>query len=269
MITYGFPRLSLASELCLAARFGVEVLEILPDWAALPDPGTLRKAVADRGLAIHSAHGCWGMRSIKAGRVDLGDPDPLVHRQSVDDLKLCMDWLEAAGGRYLVIHPGGISEPTDEVARRASLACGLIELAAHAKGSGLTICVENMPLGVHPGSRMSDLSSLLRELDRPELALALDTGHAHISAELALETIAAGDLLATTHVHDNDGRRDTHDYPGCGTIDWTSWAMALDQVGYRGPIMLECIRQLRDDPSLFHPEILAILTGADPQSQGL
>lgn len=269
MITYGYPRLSLGSELDLAEQLGVDVLEILPDWAGLPEPRTLRTAVTDRGLRIHSAHGCWGGRSIKADRVDLGDPDPVIHRQSVDDLRQCVDWLEAAGGRHLVVHPGGVSQPTDGAARRAGLACGLLELAAHAEGSGVVVCVENMPPGVHPGSRMDELFNLLRELERCGLALALDTGHAHISAELGVETIAAGDLLATTHVHDNDGRRDTHDCPGYGTIDWTAWARALDQVGYRGPIMLECIRQLRDDPSLFRPEILAILTGADRESHGL
>ncbi len=235
----------------------------------LPDPRTLRKAVADRGLAIHSAHGCWGGRSIKADRVDLGDTHPVVHRESVDDLKQCVDWLEAAGGTHLVVHPGGLSHPTDGAARRASLACGLLELAAHAEGSGVVLCVENMPPGVHPGSRMDELFNLLRELDRRGLALALDTGHAHISANLVAETMAAGDLLATTHVHDNDGRRDTHDCPGYGTIDWTAWATALDQVGYHGPIMLECIRQLRADPSLFRPELLALLTGEVRESHGL
>ena len=48
------------------------------------------------------------------------------------------------------------------------------------------------------------------------LALALDTGHAHISAELPRRDPAAGALLATTHVHDNNGRQDTHDRPRPG-----------------------------------------------------
>jgi sugar phosphate isomerase/epimerase len=122
------------------------------------------------------------------------------------------------------------------------------------------VCVENMPPGVHPGSLMGELYELLGELDRPGLALALDTGHAHLSADLCTETAAAGSLLATTHVHDNDGRRDTHDAPGRGTIDWVAWASALDRIGYHGPIMLECIRQLREDPGLFQPAVLAPLT---------
>ncbi len=260
MITYGYKGLCLDAELELAGRLGAEVLEILPDWRVFPDAKVVRQAVADSGLSIHSAHGCWGGRAIKAARVDLGETDAAVYRESADDLKRCIDWLQEAGGTFLVVHPGGLSSVAARAARRASLARGLTELADHAEGSRVVVCVENMPPGVHPGSLMGELHELLGELDRPGLALALDTAHAHLSADLCAETAVAGSLLATTHVHDNDGRRDTHDAPGRGTIDWVPWACALDRVGYQGPIMLECIRQLREDPGLFCPEILAPLT---------
>ncbi len=259
MITYGYPGIGLEDELDLALRLGAEVLEILPDWRTLPDPALVRSAAVDRGLTVRSAHGCWGARAIRAARVDLGDTDAASFRASVDDLKRCIDWLEQAGGTHLVVHPGGLSVPEDCPARRASLARGLGELADHAGGTGILVCVENMPPGVYPGSRMVELFELLEELDTPGLALALDTGHAHISAELSAETRAAGPRLATTHVHDNDGRKDGHDAPGLGTIDWSAWAQTLDGIGYQGPIVLECIRQLRDDPALFRPEVVALL----------
>ncbi len=139
-----------------------------------------------------------------------------------------------------------------------ALAQGLIDWPSMRPRTGIVVCVENMPPGVHPGSLMTELAELVTELDRPELALALDTGHAN-SADLSPETAAAGHLLSTTHVHDNDGRQDTHDVPGHGTIDWAGWGSALDRIGYHGPIMLECIRQLREDPALYRPEVLAPL----------
>ena len=114
-----------------------------------------------------------------------------------------------------------------------------------------------MPPGVHPGSRMADLAALLRELDHPQLALALDTGHANLGEGVAHETIAAGSLLATTHVHDNNGRQDSHLPPGHGTIDWAAWGRTLDSIGYAGPIVLECIKHLREDPASFRPATLA------------
>ena len=258
MITYGYPDIDLADELALAARLGAQVLEILPEWSRFPDPAPVRRAAADAGMTIHSAHGCWGGRTIRAARVNLGATDPSAHREALGDLKRCADWLAEAGGTCLVVHPGGLSDPADHADRRAALARGLVELAEHVQslGSSVRICVENMPPGVHPGSRMIDLAELLRELNHPRLALALDTGHANMTAGAAEETLAAGSLLATTHVHDNNGRQDAHEPPGHGTIDWPAWGRALDAIGYTGPIMLECIRHLRQDSAAYRPEVL-------------
>jgi sugar phosphate isomerase/epimerase len=266
MITYGYPEIALGDELDLAIQIGASLLEILPEWGRLPDPVLVRRQSADRGLSIHSAHGCWGGRTIRARRVDLGSLDPSTHRESIDDLKGCVDWLAAAGGRYLVVHPGGLSVASEQLERRKMLASGLSKLAEHARGSGVIACVENMPQGVYPGSRMAELTEILRELDHPHLALALDTGHANLTASPAEETLAAGSFLATTHVHDNNGRQDSHEPPGHGTIDWPEWGRALDAIGYRGPIILECIRFLRHNPSSLKPEVLAGLVGTVPTS---
>lgn len=259
MVAFGFAGGHIGVDLAIAERIGARMLEVLPDWRAYPDPVALRTLVRDRGQVIHSAHGCWGGQAIRADRVDLGDPDPLARRSSLDDLKRCVDWLALAGGTCLVVHPGGLSAPERAEERRAALGLGLAELADHARGTGIIICVENMPPGVHPGSRMADLADLIEDLDRPELALALDTGHANITATAAEETRAAGPRLRTTHVHDNNGRQDVHLPPGGGTVDWSAWIGALDAIGYRGPIMLECIRHLRTHPESLDAPLLDLL----------
>jgi sugar phosphate isomerase/epimerase len=86
--------------------------------------------------------------------------------------------------------------------------------------------------------------------------LALDTGHANLTATVVQETHAAGAWLASTHVHDNNGRQDAHEPPGHGTIDWPAWGRALDDIAYSGPIMLECIRSLRKNPSGYRGDVL-------------
>ncbi len=248
MIVHGFPRGDVAIDLAIANRLGAEVLEILPHWPAYPDPEALRSRVADSGLAIHSAHGCWGGQSIKAPRVDLGSLDAATCAASLDDLSRCVDWLAAAGGSCLVVHPGGLSDADDSPRRLDALTRSLVALADHARGTGVTLCVENMPPGVHPGSRMAELFALVEAIGRPEVALALDTGHAHIAEGVEAATLAAGPLLSTTHVHDNNGRSDSHLPPGLGSIDWEGWVSGLDRIGYRGPIVLECIKHLRSRP---------------------
>ncbi len=256
MVTYGYPGVELTEELCLAQMIGATLLEILPDWSRWPLPEFAREQAAASGMSIHSAHGCWGGRTIRAQRVDLGATDALTHRESIDDLKRCADWVAAAGGKHLVVHPGGLAQPNEAAARRAALATGLGQLGDHARPLGVIVCVENMPPGVYPGSRMADLADLLRELKHPQLALALDTGHANISASLAGETHEAGPLLATTHVHDNNGRQDSHEPPGHGNIDWPAWGRALDAIQFKGPIVLECIKRVRQDRSSYLPQIV-------------
>ncbi len=106
---------------------------------------------------------------------------------------------------------------------------------------------------------MGDLRRLVDEIDRPEVGLAIDTGHAHLNSSPREETLAAGPRLLTTHVHDNNGRQDSHDPPGSGSIDWESWVKALDEVEYKGPVMLECIRQLRQQPDRIDDAFLTLL----------
>jgi len=154
--------------------------------------------------------------------------------------------------------------PDEFEGRREALLRGLMKLADHSGRGATIICVENMPPGVFPGSSMRDLSSIVDELADPRLKLAIDTGHAQLTSAPASETRDAGTRLATTHVHDNDGRRDLHLPPGEGGVDWQAWRSALDEIDYQGPIILECIRELRKNPSRLtnrFREHLTLLTG--------
>ena len=124
MITYCYRGIDLDDELELAGKLGASVLEILPGWSSLPDPSALAVRVRDRGFRVHSAHGCWGGQTIRAQRVDLGSTDASTHQESIDDIMRCIDWLAIAGGTCLVVHPGGLSDETEQAqGARLWLAC--------------------------------------------------------------------------------------------------------------------------------------------------
>ena len=207
MIVYGYPRATLGGELAIAHRIGASLLEILPDWRAEPDPRDLVTQVRDAGLAIHSAHGCWGGQTIRARQVDLASLDPTTRAASLDDIRRCVDWVQAAEGSFLVVHPGGLSDPVDLEPRRAALVASLQDLAPLAESARVVVCVENMPPGVHPGSRMADLAAVVAEVASPAVALALDTGHAAMAEAEA--TDQGFDLGATTGRRVGSWRRPT------------------------------------------------------------
>ena len=274
MIVYGYPRADLAGELAIAHRLGATHLEILPAWRSYPDPRELVARADNAGLTIHSAHGCWGGQTIQARQVDLASLDPTTLAASRREISRCIAWVHAAGGSFLVVHPGGLADPEEIDRRRGSLVESLDHLAGEAEAARIVVCVENMPPGVYPGSDMADLAGIVAEVANPSVALALDTGHAWIAGKrqapadpsLGVTTRAAGRWLATTHVHDNNGRQDAHWPPGLGEVDWEGWVHHLDAIDYRGPIILECIRYLRDSPEVIDEgflQRLAKLTGLD------
>lgn len=236
------------TDLKLVRELGASRVEVLPRWNALPPADELRDKIERTGLDIWSVHGPWGRQSICAEKVDLADTNPRLRQESLDDLLRASDWAAALDAKVLVVHPGGLSDAEVFTDRYDNLRDSLARLAAAAWPMGLKIGVENMPKGVYPGSRMGDLAKIVREIDHPGLGLVLDTGHARISADVVTETLACEGLLISTHVHDNEGRADSHKPPGEGTIDWPAWFASLDRIGYSGPVVLECIRALRERP---------------------
>jgi sugar phosphate isomerase/epimerase len=77
------------------------------------------------------------------------------------------------------------------------------------------------------------------ELDGLDVGICLDYGHANLMGDLsdAIETV--GGHLWTTHVHDNDGRKDDHRVPFAGRIDWDAAIMETQKIGYDGVLMFE------------------------------
>ena len=264
MVTYGYPRDHLQKDLAIAAWLNARRVEILPDWTARPDPGPAQKICDDAGIVVHSVHACWGGVSPFAVRVDLGSTSSAIRFASLDAVKYCLDWAVKVGATHLVVHPGGLSDRSEQDARTSALLESLEVLADAVGDAEIRICVENMPPGVFPGHRMNDLRQIVDQMDRPQIGLALDTGHAHISSTIQMETLAAGCRLFTTHVHDNNGRNDAHLPPGRGTLNWEAWPEALNEIGYQGTIMLECIRFLREHPESLTDELrkrIQLMTG--------
>lgn len=255
MVVCGYEQHSLADQLEIVTRLGASHIEFYPRWVTAPDPKYVGRQVRDAGLEVGSAHGPWGNETWSNCRVDLASPELAIRRQSVAEVLRAVEWLSAAGGQYLVVHPGVLSVSSEFERRRVALIDSLQSLAPSAAKHGIWLCVENLPPGSFPGSFTTDNAQIVRQLGASHVGLCLDTGHANIMVDVGSEARAAAGLLRTTHVHDNDGKRDSHLLPGLGTIHWPEFSSALAEINYAGVVMLECPRYLREHPEMITSEL--------------
>ncbi|GEK80549.1 sugar phosphate isomerase/epimerase family protein [Agrococcus baldri] len=112
----------------------------------------------------------------------------------------------------------------------------LAPVLEHAAERGVSIGIE--PLNRYETSIITTVEQALDALEPllgEHLGLALDTYHLGIEERSSADAIrAAGDALAHVQVCGND-----RGAPGGDQTDWPGIRDALDEVGYRGPLVIE------------------------------
>ena len=100
----------------------------------------------------------------------------------------------------------------------------------------MTLCVENV-LEPEPGL----LGEVLRQVDDPRLRMCLDIGHAHAyTASAVAEWMeSCRDVIAHFHIHNNDGRVDTHGSPLQGTIPMEEVLRGIPELCPEATVTLE------------------------------
>jgi sugar phosphate isomerase/epimerase len=113
----------------------------------------------------------------------------------------------------------------------------------YAEEKGIKICIENMPSEKEApenhlyGSCALNVSSLATKLGA---GICWDVGHANISGYKQSEQMKILDgRLDVLHVHDNDGKRDSHLLPFSGTVDWEDVAFGMRCCHFDGILDVE------------------------------
>lgn len=195
---------------------------------------TLRQYADSVGYTIYQAH-----LTFSGGLCD----DAAIER-----LKPEVDMFAAAGVRKAVIHVNGGMEltPEERYDRRVRY---LRKLAEYVDGSGLTLCVENVP-ALPESNDAAKIKKMIRDAGSKNLGICLDTGHLHITRTRG-ETeetfrdfiLSAGDLLQALHITDNNGTEDIHQMPFSARrgVEWQEVMLALKEIDYKGIFNLEII----------------------------
>jgi len=141
-----------------------------------------------------------------------------VLRQMKDYLELASDFVELA-----VVHPGYLSPYGARVPERAWQATigSLQVICDFAADYGVLVTVENMPdvpkvFGKYP----QEMLRLLDLVDRPNIGLTFDVGHANTMGLVDEFLKVYQGRISHVHLHDNMGKKDEHLPVGKGNIDW-------------------------------------------------
>ena len=206
----------------------------------------------DSDLKLHALHSpmyndeIWG-RSGPHAVVTITEPVKGKRLQMVDEIKRALEISETIPFRYLIQHIGVGGEEFDM--RKVDAAwSALEELNLFARGRGVEILLENIP------NQLSSAEKLLQfeELTHVGMNYVFDTAHAHMGAGVEPEFQLMKERIRSTHVHDNNGKDDTHLFPLVseeGTIDWRKTMELLRSRENQYPLVLE-LKDRGDNPHL-------------------
>jgi len=206
----------------------------------------------DSELKLHSMHApmyndeIWG-RSGPQAVVTITELTKGRRIEMVDEIKRAIEVAEIIPFQYLVQHLGVANEEFDM--RKFDAAFSALEqLTIFARQRGVEILLENIPNELATPQRLMQFN----ELTHLGLNYVFDTGHAHMTGGVEPAFQLMQDKIRSTHVHDNDGKSDTHIFPMVGeggTIDWKNAMELLRSRPDQYPLLLE----LKERPEVAHP----------------
>jgi sugar phosphate isomerase/epimerase len=191
------------------------------------------------GVTFHSMHSPmhpdedWGRGG--ATHINIASVEKLQRVAATDEIKRAIEVAELAPFQFLVQHVGIGHEEADEHKLDAAMS-SLEHLHAFAKPLGVQLLVENI---TNELSTPETLLDLLHAGRFDDIGVCFDVGHAHIMSSVPQAFEVLKDRIRSTHVHDNNQERDSHLWPGDGTIDWTETLSLLRSAPHVPPVLLE------------------------------
>jgi sugar phosphate isomerase/epimerase len=193
----------------------------------------------DSELVMHSLHSpmysddVWG-RSGPNAVLDITESTRVRRIAVVDEIKRALEIAEAVPFRYLVQHVGVSGEERDERKIEAAFS-SLDEIHVFAAQRGVEVLLENIPNDLSSAAALNDFLAQTHL----KLNYCFDAGHAHMGNGIAKEFDLMKDRIRSTHLHDNDGQADLHQFPSRGAIDWRAAMTLLRSRAGQYPLLLE------------------------------
>jgi len=226
-----------------ARRAGFDLIEF-----PLMEPTTFNSAAARRVLDAEGLHVTASLGLPYEADVSSDDPKVVAAGQRL--LEVALDRTAEMGGTYMCgVLYGSMRKhmASASAGGRASSAAALRALADRAATLGISLSLEvvnryesNL---LNTGRQALDF---LKEIDRSEVSVHLDTYHMNIEeSDLFQPILDTGDRLGYFHIGESH-----RGYLGTGSVDFGSAFRALDRIDYDGPIVFESFSSAVVSPSL-------------------
>jgi sugar phosphate isomerase/epimerase len=191
------------------------------------------------GVPLNSVHSPmypdyeWGRAG--AQPVNVASTDRAGRIAAMDEIKRALEIAEQIPFRFLVQHLGTSNETFDD--RKFEAAMTSVEhLRAFAKPLGVRILVENIPNEL---STPDKLVEFIQASHFDDVGVCFDFGHAHMMSSVSEAFEILKPHIRSTHVHDNAKDKDSHLWPGKGSIDWKEAVELLRSAPHTPPLLLE------------------------------
>jgi sugar phosphate isomerase/epimerase len=238
----------------LAARSGAQAVEIFAarqhfDYASREHRSELANWFRSNPLEPFSMHAPLfpdhEMGRAGAPAVNVLHPDKARRIEAMDEIKRALESAEQIHFRNLILHLG---ERDDGWSLRSieHAITALEHLGAFAHPLGVRLLVENL---TSEPTTPSHLLTILEMGHLNQVGICLDLGHAHLTVGVAEAVATLGSHIASVHIHDNNGLKDEHLWPGEGSIDWTLALQALRALATAPAAVLEISQNLPDTPA--------------------
>ncbi|WP_382308012.1 sugar phosphate isomerase/epimerase family protein [Herbiconiux sp. UC225_62] len=218
-----------------AREAGFDVFEVCVEDPAVLSADALNRAASRTGLEV-SVCGAFGPDR------DISHEDAAVRRLGIEYVELCIDLAvevgspHVAGPMYSATGKARMLAPAERRQQREWAAESLRELGDYAGERGVLLAVE--PLNRFETDLVNTVEQgleLFALAGRENVGFMLDTFHMNIEEKHLGDAIrTAGDKVFHFQVSEND--RGT---PGSGHVPWGETWQALDDIGYRGSIVIE------------------------------
>ncbi len=167
--------------------------------------------------------------------VNVASNDRAGRIEAMDEIKRALEIAEQIPFRFLIQHLGTGGESFDE--RKFEAAMTSVEhLRAFAKPLGVRILLENIPNELSTPDRLVEF---IQASHFEDVGVCFDFGHAHLMSSVGEAFEIVKSHVRSTHVHDNAKDRDSHLWPGQGSINWKEAMELLRSAPNTPPLLLE------------------------------